>query len=144
MMSISWRDEAKIIMDDKPIPKAQGFTLIEIIIALAIVAIAILAIANGMNQHTHVASELEKRIVASWVAANVAAETRHSALTERLSAGTDSESIEMGGHNWRASSLITETDVDNVFLLKVSVKDGRANSGQNNDYATLITAITEY
>ena len=118
----------------------KGFTLIEIIIAMAIVAIAILSIANAMNQHTHVASELEKRIVASWVAANVAAETRHSAKSERIKTGTSSDIIDMGGHKWRASAHITRTDVDGVYLLKVEVKDERAR--QENDYATLTTAIT--
>ena len=120
--------------------KTHGFTLIEIIIAMAIVAIAILAIANAMNQHTHVASELEKRIVASWVAANMAAQTRHSAKIDRISTGTSSDLIEMGGHKWRASSHISETDVDDVFLLKIEVKDESAR--QNADYATLTTAIT--
>lgn len=120
--------------------RVSGFTLIEIIIALAIVAIAVLSIAHAMNQHTHVASELEKRIVASWVAANVAAEARHSAKTDKIRTGTSSDVIEMGGHRWRASSHVTETDVEQVFLLKVEVKDDRAR--QDNDYATLLTAIT--
>lgn len=122
------------------IKSTRGFTLIEIIIALAIVAIAVLAIANAMNQHTHVASELEKRVVASWVAANVAAEVRHSAKTDRVRTGSSSDIVEMGGHKWRASAHITETDVEQVFLLKVEVKDERAR--QENDYATLLTAIT--
>ena len=120
--------------------KNQGFTLIEIIIAMAIVAIAVMTIANAMNQHTQVASELEKRIVASWVAANVAAETRHAAKSERIKIGTSSDIIDMGGHKWRASSHITRTDVDEVYLLKVEVKDERER--QENDYATLTTAIT--
>ena len=119
----------------------KGFTLIEIIIAMAIVAIAILSIANAMNQHTKVAGELEKRVIASWVAANVAAETRHSSKTDRIKLGSSSDIIDMGGHKWRASSHISRTDVENVFLLKVEVKDERAR--QDNDYATLTTAITD-
>lgn len=124
----------------QPIKKiAQGFTLIEIVIALAIVAVAILAIANAMNQHTQVASELEKRVIASWVAANVSAELRHDAKTERIKTGTSSEVIKMGGHRWRASVYITETDVEKVFLLRVEVKDEYTRKG--NSYATLVTAI---
>ena len=119
---------------------SQGFTLIEIIIAMAIVAIAVLSIANAMNQHTNVASELEKRVIASWVAANVAAEARHSAKTDRVRAGRSNDVIDMGGHKWRASSRISETDVEDVYLLTVGVKDDRDRSA--NDYATLVTAIT--
>jgi len=120
--------------------REKGFTLIEIIIALAIVAVAVLAIANGMNQHTRISSELEKRVLATWVAANMAAELRHNAKVERIRTGTSSDVVEMGGHRWRASAHISETDVDQVFLLRVEVKDERAR--HDNDYATLVTAIT--
>ena len=117
----------------------QGFTLIEIVIALAIVAIAVLGIANAMNHHTQIASQLDKRVVASWVAGNVAAELRHSAKTERIKVGSSSDSVEMGGHKWRTTSHITETDVEQVFKVRIEVKDDKA--GEANEYASIVTAI---
>ena len=121
------------------IKSEQGFTLIEIVIALAIVAIAVLGIAGAMSQHTRVASELDKRIVASWVAGNVAAELRYSAKTERIRIGSSSDSLDMGGHKWRTTSHLSETDVDQVYKVRVEVKDDKA--GDANEYATIVTAI---
>lgn len=118
----------------------RAFTLIEILIALAIVAISILAIANGMNQYTRITGELEKRVVASWVAANVAAELRHSARYENIRTGNSSDVIEMGGYTWRASSRIAETDVTQVFLLIIRVED--EDSRVDTNYATLTTALS--
>lgn len=125
----------------KGIKGAKGFTLLEIIIALAIVAIAVLAIANAMNQHVHVAGELQKRIVASWVASNVIAELRHSAKTDKVKTTSSSDIIKMGGHRWRARAVVEETDVEKVFLVTVTVKDESARN--ENAYATLTTAIND-
>ncbi len=119
----------------------KGFTLLEIIIALAIVAIAVLAIANAMNQHTHVASELQKRIVASWVASNAIAEIRHDAKTDKIKTGSKSDIVKMGGFRWRARTKIEETDVERVFLVTVEVKD--ENSRDKKSFASLTTAISD-
>lgn len=120
---------------------ASGFTLIEIVIALAIVAIAVLAIANAMNQHTQISAGLEKRVIASWVAANHISEIRHESKLSRLRPGNSSDVITMGGHKWRAQAKITRTDVERVYLLTVTVKD--ESRRQDAAYATVTTAIND-
>lgn len=119
----------------------KGFTLIEIVIALAIVAIGVLAVAEAMNKHTQVAGSLEKRVMASWVAANQIALLSHDAKINRIKEGSSSEVVEMGGHKWRAQSKIRETDVERVFLLTVTVKDERQR--QDPAYSTMTTAISD-
>lgn len=119
----------------------QGFTLIEIVIALAIVAIGVLAVAEGMNKHTDVAGSLEKRVMASWVAANQIALVSHDAKINRIKEGSSSDVVEMGGHKWRAQSKIQKTEVERVFLLTVTVKDERQR--QESAYSTLTTAISD-
>jgi len=121
--------------------RASGFTLIEIVIALAIVSIAVLAIANAMNSHTTVAGSLEKRILASWVAANEIALIKHEAKISRIKTGTSSDIVEMGGHKWRTQAKINESDVERVFLLTVTVKDEKLID--EPAYASLTTAISD-
>lgn len=118
-----------------------GFTLIEIVIALAIVSIGLLAVAEAMNKHTQVAGSLEKRVIASWVAANQIALINHDLKINRIKTGKSSDMVEMGGHKWRAQSDIRETDVENVFLLTVTVKDEQ--NRQDADYASMTTAISD-
>ena len=119
----------------------QGFTLIEIVIALAIVAIGVLSVAEAMNKHTQVAGGLEKRVMAGWVASNQIALLSHDAKINRIKQGSSSEVVEMGGHKWRAQSRIRKTDVERVFLLTVTVKDERRR--QEPAYATMTTAISD-
>ena len=53
-----------------------GFTLIEVLIALAIVSIALMAALRAAGQGTNNAGELRSRMLAGWVAQNVLAEHR--------------------------------------------------------------------
>ncbi len=53
-----------------------GFTLIEVLVALAIVAIALLAALRVAAQGTTNVSELRTRLLAGWVAENILAEHR--------------------------------------------------------------------
>lgn len=56
--------------------KAAGFTLFEVLVALAIIAIALLAALRAAGQGTGTVSDLRTHLLASWVAQNVLAEQR--------------------------------------------------------------------
>ena len=120
---------------------AGGFTLIEIVIALAIVAIAVLAIADATNKHTGAATGLEQRVLASWVASSKLAELRHEAKLSKVKTGRKSDVVKMGGHRWRTKVEIDKTDVERVFLVTVSVKDDKQSRGPV--FATLTSAISD-
>jgi len=56
--------------------RRTGFTLIEVLVALAIVSIALLAALRAAGQGTTNVSELRARLLAGWVAENILAEHR--------------------------------------------------------------------
>ncbi|HEY6096241.1 MAG TPA: type II secretion system minor pseudopilin GspI [Gallionellaceae bacterium] len=77
-------------------PKAAGFTLVESLIALAILAIAMAAIARASGSNTLHVDALRTRILADWVAENRLA--LHSARGDWLPVGVQSgEEIQAGG-----------------------------------------------
>ena len=123
-----------------PVNYHKGFTLIEIIVALAVVAIAVLSMMDSMNTHVHVSSELEKTMVSRWVASNVIAETRYQANIDKIKTGRSSETVRMGEYQWRARSIISETDVENVFLLTVEVSDQEGRG--DKPLSSLTTALS--
>lgn len=53
-----------------------GFTLVEVLVALAIIAIALMAAIRASGQATSAAEELRLRLLAGWVAENRLAEHR--------------------------------------------------------------------
>ena len=56
--------------------RRAGFTLVEVLVALAIVAIALLAALRAASQGTSNVGELRARLLAGWVAENLLAEQR--------------------------------------------------------------------
>ncbi len=121
--------------------KQRGFTLIEILIALTIVAVAVLAISNAMSEHTKMAAGLEQRLLASWVASNEMALARHAAKTDKIKTGSRSDTVDMGGWKWRTRTKVEETDVERVFLVTVTVRD--AENRDEAPFATLTSAVSD-
>lgn len=66
--------------------KRAGFTLVEVLVALAIIAIALIAALRAAGQGTNNAGELRARLFAGWVAENLLAE--HRARRDWLPLGT--------------------------------------------------------
>jgi len=120
---------------------SKGFTLIEIMVALFIVSFTVVAVIDTMSKHANVTSELEKRVMASWIASNVIAEMRFDARINRLKQGGSSETIDMGGLSWRARSKVEETDVERVFLVTVEVQNNAERDAP--PFAVLTTALTD-
>lgn len=56
--------------------KRTGFTLVEVLVALAIVAVALLAALRTAGMGTNSVGELRSRLLAGWVAENLLAEQR--------------------------------------------------------------------
>lgn len=56
--------------------RSHGFTLVEVLVALAIVAVALMAALRAAGQGTQAAAERRQRVLASWIAENRLAEHR--------------------------------------------------------------------
>lgn len=119
----------------------SGFTLIEVMVALVIVSIGIISVIQITSQHISNVSELEKRMLASWVASNHIAEIRHQAKVDKMRSGGKTERYKLGGQEWRSKARIEETDVERVFLLTVEVSDD--NNIDKKVYASMTSAVTD-
>lgn len=88
-------------------PKRAGFTLIEVLVALAIVSIALLAALRAAGLGTNSVSELRSRLLASWVAENLLAE--HRARGDWLPLGLQRGTGRQGGRDfvWREEVVAT-------------------------------------
>ena len=87
--------------------KPAGFTLIEVLVALAIVAIALMSALRAAGQGTNNLSELRSRLLAGWVAENLLAE--HRARRDWLPLGILRGSGREGGLDfaWREEVIAT-------------------------------------
>lgn len=84
-----------------------GFTLFEVLVALAIIAIALLAAVRAAGQGTNNVSDMRARLLAGWVAQNVISEQR--ARGEWPPTGIQNGTMRQGGmdFSWREEIIST-------------------------------------
>ena len=87
--------------------REAGFTLIEVLVALGIIAVALMAALRAAGQGTSNVGELRLRLFAGWVAENVLAE--QSAHGDWLPLGSYHGIVHQGGKDftWREEVLET-------------------------------------
>jgi len=87
--------------------RRAGFTLVEVLVALAIVSIALLAALRAAGQGTNNAGELRAHMLAGWMAENLIAE--HHARGDWLPLGIRDGAGHQGGAEfaWREEVVAT-------------------------------------
>jgi len=99
--------------------KSGGFTLIEVLVALAIVGFALAAMAGTMVQMLNAANTMRDRTYASWIANNKITEMRLSNVLPEVS--TSSGEVTYAGVDWNWRAVVSETGVENLFRVDVSI-----------------------
>lgn len=96
----------------------KGFTLVEVLVALAIVSIALLSALRAAGQGTNNVGELRSRLLAGWVAENLLAE--HRARADWLPPGIQRGTARQGGLDfaWREEVI----DTPNTSFRRVDVR----------------------
>src|SRR3569833_3278237 len=96
----------------------SGYTLIEILVALAIIATAVAAVVAGVSGYVNNAAYLRDRTVAQWVVSNKIAEMQLA--TEWPSPGKRRGVALMADHEWSWQVNVSTTDDPDVLCLDVS------------------------
>jgi general secretion pathway protein I len=99
--------------------KNMGFTLIEVMVALVIVALSLTAVAASMNQMIDAAISMRNRTYASWIAQNRIAELRLAPTMPDV--GASNGEVEYANVDWSWRAVISETGVDDLLRVDVSV-----------------------
>lgn len=101
-----------------------GFTLLEVLIALVVVALALLALTRTAGGQVSSFDALRERTLAGWVAANVLSETRIA--TPFPTIGKRDGRMRMADRDWRWSLEVKATDDPQMRRLDVLVFAGDA------------------
>jgi general secretion pathway protein I len=104
--------------------RARGFTLIEVLIALAVIAIALLALTRTASIEVQTFDGLRERTLAGWVAANVLADTRLA--SNFPGTGRSDGRMQLGGRDWRWTRDVQATPNTEIRRIDISVSLGEA------------------
>jgi general secretion pathway protein I len=97
----------------------RGFTLLEVIVALGIVSLVIIAIFEQMAMTTRTATALREAALASWVGQNQIAELRFSETFPEVSEFNGE--VDYANTRWRWQAVVSETGVEDLRRVDVEV-----------------------
>lgn len=127
--------------------KAQrGFTLIEVLVALAIVALGMVAAFKALSSAADNAMQMRERTFAAWVGFNQLA-------TERLRAGpsvngSQEHDVEFAGSRWHWQQTIEDLQLPGVKRVTIRIRhadddkaSGKGKQGASGDGYWLATVV---
>lgn len=115
----------------------RGFTLVEVMVALMVIAIALPALLKALYQQVDGTAYLRDKSIAQWVANNKLAENRiQLARNDVLFRGERNGVDEMAGRDWYWWTISEPTEVEDFYRLEIVVAD--AEERRENPLFTLV------
>lgn len=115
----------------------NGFTLIEVMVALVIVSLSLSAVLASISKTIKDAATLQQRSYASWIAQNKITELRLSSESPEVSK-KESE-VRFASQEWSLETTISATGVERLFRIDVAV----SHSGSENVIRTVTGFVGE-
>ena len=98
----------------------QGFTLIEVIVALVVIALGMLGVIQAVSQTASNSGYLRDKTIAHWVAMNQLTAVRLQKSAPDIDKSSDE--VEMGGRNWKWTMEVQQTPVETIRRIDISVR----------------------
>ena len=99
--------------------RLRGFTLLEVMIALAVVSIGLVAASSSIAQLTANGMYLRDKTMAHWIAMNKLSELRLAETWPDV--GKSDDEIDYGSQTWHWTAEVTETQVENLRRIDLTV-----------------------
>ncbi len=99
---------------------ARGFSLNEMLVALAVFSLAVLGLLNLAGENTRSAVIIEERVLAGVVADNLAVDAMTETPAQLVAAAQGSEVA--GDINWRWTRTLSETDDADIVRVDIVVR----------------------
>lgn len=102
---------------------ARGFTLLEILVAVAVFAVVSASLIKNATQSVRQAAIIQERVYATWVAENEMSARRAEIRTDASypSVGTERAGVSMAGRTWDVVVVTDSTENENVRRVTVQV-----------------------
>jgi general secretion pathway protein I len=119
---------------------ARGFTLIEVLVALVIVAVGMAAVLSALSSSASTVSFLRDETFAQWLALNQIATIRISG--QQPPTGNTNGDTDFAGRSWHWRQEVVSTDVPGVVRIDVKVRPKEIKAGDDEAWTTTVSGIS--
>jgi general secretion pathway protein I len=112
--------------------RSRGFTLIEVLVALAIVTIGMAAVMEALTSSANTAIYLQDKTFAEWVALNRMETVRLTGAPPAT--GTSNDTIDYAGRSWEWQEKVSSTQVKGMVKIEVDVRPADSKAGDNRGW----------
>jgi general secretion pathway protein I len=119
--------------------RTRGFTLIEVLVALAIVAIGMAAVLGALTSSANTVAYLRDKTFAQWVALNQIATLRISG--QMTPTGNSDGNTDFAGRSWHWRREVTATQVPGVVRIDVKVRPADVKADEDKGWFTTVSGI---
>jgi general secretion pathway protein I len=109
--------------------RARGFTLVEVLVALMIVAVGLTALMVAVNGTARTSGFLRDKTLAQWIALNRLTEVRLNVV--KFGQNTDTGELEFGNRKWHYDTRYFDTSMASMKRVVVRVYLGEAKTKGN-------------
>lgn len=118
--------------------RQRGFTLVEVMVALAVVALALPAMIGAMVTTTDATAHMRDKALAQWVATNQMTEMRlRSTLRGDMPRDGSRGEVEMAGQTWFWVLKTEKTEVPGLLRWHIRVSDVALKSVEDSAVSEL-------
>jgi len=114
--------------------RSHGFTLIEVLAALVIVALGMLGVIEAVTQAARNGTYLRDKTLAHWIGMNIVTERRLQGSPPDLT--ETSGDLDYAGQRWHWTLRVTQTQVESMRRMDVSVRAAAGKDGTSIAAAT--------
>jgi general secretion pathway protein I len=108
------------------VKRRRGFTLVEVLVALVIVALGMAALLSTLTSAADSTVYLREKTLATWIALNKLSETRLKGTMPTT--GTTKGEVDYAGRKWFWEQTVQRTQVRGIVRIDVRVQPRRTTS----------------
>ena len=109
--------------------RSRGFTLVEVLVALMVVAIGLAALMTAVSATARTSGYLRDKTLAQWIALNRLTEVRLT--VNKLGQNADTGQLEYANRTWHYDTRYFDTSIGGMKRVVVRVWLGAANTKSN-------------